>query len=49
MAAWHSAHSAADVNYEKANAVVRFDPSKVTTEQMIAAIKTLGYTAVVGS
>lgn len=37
----------ADVSYEKASAVVHFDPSKVTPTQMIAAVKTLGYTAVV--
>jgi copper ion binding protein len=37
----------ADVSYKKSNAVVHFDSSKVTTAQMIAAIKTLGYTAVV--
>lgn len=41
--------TSADVSYKQANAVVRFDPSKVTTTQMIAAIKTLGYTAVVSS
>ena len=35
----------ADVSYEKGTAVVTYDPAKVTVEQMIAAIKTLGYTA----
>ncbi|WP_291155103.1 heavy-metal-associated domain-containing protein [Gemmatimonas sp. UBA7669] len=35
----------ADVSYEKGTAVVTFDPAKVTEAQMIAAIKTLGYTA----
>jgi copper chaperone CopZ len=35
----------ADVSYEKGTAVVTYDPTKVTVEQMIAAIKTLGYTA----
>jgi|GEM_PF-1500296 len=37
------------VSYEKGTAVVTFDPSKTNTEQMIAAIKTLGYTAVVAT
>lgn len=37
--------SKADVSYEKGTAVVTYDPRKVTVEQMIAAIKTLGYTA----
>jgi copper chaperone CopZ len=37
----------ADVSYEKGTAVVTYDPAKVTVEQMIAAIKTLGYTAMV--
>lgn len=35
----------ADVSYEKGTAVVTYDPAKVTVEQMVAAIKTLGYTA----
>ena len=35
----------ADVSYEKGTAVVTYDPRKVTVEQMVAAIKTLGYTA----
>jgi copper chaperone CopZ len=35
----------ADVSYEKGTAVVTYDPAKVTEAQMIAAIKTLGYTA----
>lgn len=35
------------VTYEPPRAVVTFDPGKVTTEQMIAAIKTLGYRATV--
>lgn len=33
------------VTYEPPRAVVTFDPDKVTSEQMIAAIKTLGYRA----
>lgn len=37
----------ADVSYEKGTAVVTYDPHKVTVEQMVAAIKTLGYTATV--
>lgn len=37
--------SKADVSYEKGTAVVTYDPRKVTVEQMVAAIKTLGYTA----
>lgn len=37
----------ADVSYEKRRAVVTYDPAKVTVEQMIAAIKTLGYKATV--
>lgn len=35
----------ADVSYEKGTAVVTYDPRKVTVEQMVAAVKTLGYTA----
>lgn len=35
----------ADVSYEKGTAVVTYDPAKVTEAQMLAAIKTLGYTA----
>ncbi len=35
----------ADVSYEKGTAVVTYDPRRVTVEQMVAAIKTLGYTA----
>lgn len=37
----------ADVSYENQRAVVTYDTSKVTIEQMIAAIKTLGYKATV--
>ena len=37
----------ADVSYETKQAFVIFDSSKVTVEQMIAAVKTLGYTATV--
>lgn len=37
----------ADVSYEKGTAVVTYDPAKVTVTQMIAAIKTLKYTATV--
>lgn len=35
----------ADVSYEKTRAVVTYDPAKVTVNQMIAAIRTLGYKA----
>lgn len=35
----------ADVRYETHSAVVTYDPAKVTVPQMIAAIKTLRYTA----
>ncbi len=35
----------ADVSYEQQRAVVNYDTAKVTVEQMIAAIKTLGYKA----
>ncbi len=35
----------ADVSYEKGTAVVTYDPAKVTVAQMLAAVKTLGYTA----
>lgn len=35
----------ADVSYENKRAVVTYDASKVTIEQMIAAIETLGYKA----
>ena len=37
----------ADVSYEEKRAVVTFDPQKVTTQQMIAAVATLKYTATV--
>ena len=37
------------VTYEPPRAVVTFDPRKVSVEQMIAAIKTLGYRATVAS
>ena len=39
--------SKADVSYEKSRAVVTYDPKLVTIAQMIAAIKTLGYSATV--
>lgn len=39
--------SKADVSYEKSRAVVTYDPARVTTSQMIAAIKTLGYSATI--
>lgn len=39
----------ADVSYDKGTAVVNFDPRRATVNQMIAAIKTLGYTAVVSA
>lgn len=35
----------AEVSYEKKEAIVTYDPAKVTVAQMIAAVKTLGYTA----
>jgi len=38
----------ADVSYDNGNAVVTFDPGKVTVQQMIAAIRTLGYKAKLG-
>ncbi|MGQ0648361.1 MAG: heavy-metal-associated domain-containing protein [Gemmatimonadaceae bacterium] len=37
----------AEVDLEKKHAVVTFDPSRVTTDQMIAAIKKLGFAATV--
>jgi mercuric transport protein len=37
----------ADVSYEQKRAVVTFDPQKVTTQQMIAAVAMLKYTATV--
>lgn len=39
--------SKADVSYEKSSAVVTYDPATVTVQQMVSAIKTLGYTATV--
>ena len=39
--------SKADVSYEKSRAVVTYDPALVTTAQMIAAIRTLGYSATI--
>lgn len=39
--------SEADVSYENQRAIVTYDPAKVTTDQMIAAIRTLGYKAAV--
>ena len=35
----------ADVSYEEKRAVVTYNPAKVTVPQMIAAVKTLNYTA----
>ena len=35
------------VSYEKQDAIVTYDPAKVTIAQMVAAIKALGYTATV--
>ena len=35
----------AEVSYEKGDAVVTYDPDRVTVAQMVAAVKTLGYTA----
>lgn len=37
----------ADVSYETKTAIVIYDPAKVTTDQMIAAVATLKYTATV--
>lgn len=37
----------AEVDYDKGRAVVTYDAEKVTVAQMIAAVKTLGYTATV--
>lgn len=37
----------ADVSYENKTAIVIYDPAKVTTSQMIAAVATLKYTATV--
>ena len=39
--------SKADVSYEKSRAVVTYDSDKVTPAKMIAAIKTLGYSATI--
>jgi len=39
--------SKAEVTYEQSRAVVTYDPAAVTVAKMIAAIKTLGYTATV--
>ncbi len=39
--------SKADVSYQRSRAVVTYDPEVVTVQQMVAAIKTLGYTATV--
>jgi mercuric ion binding protein len=41
--------TAADVSFEKGEAIVTFDDQKVTVDQMIAAIATLGYRAAVAS
>lgn len=35
----------ADVSYERGDALVTYDPARVTVAQMVAAVKTLGYTA----
>ena len=37
--------TAADLSYEKREAIVSYDDAKVNVDQMIAAIRTLGYTA----
>ncbi len=37
----------AEVSYETRRATVTYDPEKVTVEQLIAAVKKLGYTATV--
>jgi len=39
--------SKVEVTYEKRRAVVTYDRAAVTVEQMVAAIRTLGYTATV--
>ncbi|MEO7822712.1 MAG: heavy metal-associated domain-containing protein, partial [Gemmatimonadaceae bacterium] len=39
--------SKAEVTYEQSRAVVTYKPAAVTVAKMIAAIKTLGYTATV--
>jgi copper chaperone CopZ len=39
----------AEVSYERKEAVVTYDPAKVTVAQMIAAVKTLEYTATVAA
>lgn len=39
--------SKAEVSYKTLSAIVSYDPAKVTVEQMIAAIRTLGYKATV--
>lgn len=36
-----------DVSYDKHLATIVYDPTRVTVEQMIAAVKKLGYTATV--
>lgn len=41
--------ASADVSYETQLATVVYDPAKVTIEQMIAAVKKLGYTATVAT
>jgi copper chaperone len=37
----------ATVSYEESRAVVTYDPARVSVPRMIAAVKTLGYTATV--
>lgn len=37
----------AEISYERQEAIVTYDPAKVTIAQIVAAIKTLGYTATV--
>ena len=37
--------SKVEVSYEQGRAVVTYDSTKITVEEMIAAVKTLGYTA----
>lgn len=39
--------ASADVSYERGTAVVVYDPARVTTARMIAAVATLKYTATV--
>ena len=44
---WLDGVKKAEVRYEEQRAGVTYDPEKVTVEQMIAAVKKLGYAAAV--